>query len=680
MRAFDRRIYARLLYVTLSIWAIAVVTVFYVYHGFKVVPPLAALTRWWGDLFTVAALGMISTAWGSLLLRWAKIQIQSCLERVVFGSAVGYGLLSTMLLILGLIGWLHKPIVWGVTLVLATAGLPEMRRLLQEWRRRFSAWSWPLTLSWDFETLLWFYLGMSLLLGLLLASVPPTSWDALIVHLVIPQEVLSEGRIDLALQKIPASAGRPILLHMLFTWGMALRGDTIPKLIHFSFAFGTVLAVYSMARKYLRCSPVLAATLFYMTPVVQLVAPWAYVDVGVTFYTVITLYALLNWLHNRETPWIVLTALLAAWSGQVKNNGWFIVVFTVGMIVYQLLRSGWPWRRRLRVFVLFGLIGVLTSLPWLVSNYRLGQQALPQARQVASKMDTAVTQTRVQPQEMGKGGIRLLALPWWMTMKGAQGTYEFDGEVGPLFLLFLPLWLLIWREEWATRILMLCVVTLFLLWLGWSSGGRLQNRLLMPIFPFLAILTARALEKLKEFTILNISPYQFMRLVVLLTLFVTLIVQIRASSAINPAAYVFGYRDRVEYLSSVLDNLYPSSPYFYSAMKQAEDSLPSSAHVGLLWPEKRVYYLPGSYVANPFLTSLSVEEMWEVSRELGLTHVLVGRSILEFERRLYTGLPSRYEKISTYTDRLDAFLKEHGRLLYSEHQAYEMYTLVESQW
>ena len=193
-------------------------------------------------------------------------------------------------------------------------------------------------------------------------------------------------------------------------------------------------------------------------------------------------------------------------------------------------------------------------------------------------------------------------------------------------------------------------------------------------------MTPGAQEKLKEFTILHLSPYHFIRLVVLLTLLVSLATQFRVSSGLNPAAYIFGYRDRAEYLSYVLDNLYPSSPYFYSAMRQAESSLPPSAKVGLLWPEKRVYYLPRPYVANPFLTSSSTEEMWEVSRELGLTHVLVGRSILEFERRLYTGLPSRYEKISTYTDRLDAFLKEHGRLLYSEHQAYEMYTLVESQW
>jgi|GEM_PF-6425452 len=679
MRLFEHRIRAWLLSVALVIWTIAVISVFYAYHDFEVAPPLAGLTRWGADLLTAAALGVIATAWGRLGLRWVRVRTQSHLEGLVFGAAVGYGFLATIMLILGLAGCLRRPIIWGVTLVLAVGGLPEIRRLLQEWRWGLQALSWPPKIAWNFETFLWLCLGTFLLLGLLLSSLPPTSWDALIVHLVIPKEVLTQGKISPDLQNAHALVGHPILQHMLFTWGMALRGDTIPKLIHFSFALCTVLTVYAMARKYLCCSPLLAAALFYMTPVVQLIAPWAYVDVGVTFYTTIALYALLNWLHDRETQWVFMAALLAAWSGQVKNNGWFIVVFIVGMVVYELLQSGWPWRRRVQVLIQFGLVGLLASVPWLVSNYWLGQQPLPQAQSVVSKMNNSIPQRSVQLREVAQGGIRSLTLPWWMTMKGAQGTYDFDGELTPLFLLFLPLWVLIWREERTVRVSILCVVTEFLLWLGWFSGDRLQNRLLMPIFPLLAILTARALEKLKEFTIPSFSPYHFVRLVIAGVLLITLLLQISYTSMFNPGAFVLGMRDREGYLSYVLDHFYGSCPYYYSAMKQIERSLSPSDKVGLLWPEGRVYYVPRPYVADPFPLNYSPEEMWRVSQKLDLTHLLVNRSGLDFQ--LYRSADPRLDReaIAAHIEHLAVFLKEHGRLVYDEHKAYELYALVEGQ-
>jgi hypothetical protein len=675
MKLFKHHIYARLLSLAVVVWATAVIPVFYAYHHFKTVPLAVGLLRLGGDLLTAAVLGIIATAWGRLVLRWARIRTQSHLEGLVFGAAVGYGLLATIMLVLGLAGWLRRPVIWGVTLALAAAGLPEIWHLVQEWQQTLRVLSWPAKIAWNFETFLWFCLGASLLLGVLLALLPPTSWDALIVHLVIPKEALAQGRLSPDLQKIGGFTGRPILQHMLFAWGMALRGDTVPKLIHLSLALCTVLTVYSMTRRYLRCSPLLAATLFFMTPVVQLVASWAYVDVGVTFYTVITLYALLNWLHGQETHWALLAALLAAWSAQVKNNGWFILVFSVGMVVYKVLRTGWPGRQRVRFLVLFGLVGTLASLPWLVSNYWLSQQLLPQARQVAYKVSPTASQTAVQFQGIVRIGTRYLTLPWWMTMKGVQGVYEFDGELGPLFLLFLPLWALIWREERAVRVLMLCVATEFLLWLAWSGGGRLQNRLLMPIFPLLAILTARALERLRGLTIPSFSLFHFMRLVIVGVLLISLLFQLTCTSIYNPGAFILGIKDRDEYLSCVLDHFYTSSPQYYSAMRHIEDSLSPSDRVGLLWPERRVYYVPHAYVADPLPLRSSPEEMWQTSQTLGLTHLLVHRSSLDFQLHRSGDPRLDREAIAAYIEHLGAFLKEHGRQLYDEHEEYELYAL-----
>jgi hypothetical protein len=676
MRSLTRH-FRLLPYAFLIVWVIAVIAVFYAFHSYKMVPPVAALIRLGRELLTVAVICTIATAWGRLVMRWARIHSKSHLESLVFGTAIGHGIIATIMLVLGLMGWLRSPVVRATTMALALVALPEVWCLVREWARAAQSANWPPRTTWDFGTFLRFCLGASLLLGLLMASLPPTSWDALIVHLVIPREALAQGRLALDSQRVPAMSGRPILQHMLYAWGMALGGDVVPKLIHFSFALFTLLAVYAITRTYLHCSPLLAAALFYMTPVVQLVASWAYVDVGVTFYTVITLYALLNWMHRQEAQWVLLAGLLSVWSAQVKNNGWFIVLFATVFVVCGLLRSESSWQRRLRVFVLFCLVGVLASIPWLVLNLWNSQQVLPQASQAASRA-SSIPQEGTWFRDAARNGLNLLVLPWRMTMKGAQGRYDFDGEIGPLFLLFLPLWVLIWREERAVKALVLCAAAEFLLWLVWFSGGRLQNRLLMPIFPFLAMLTARTLAKLKEFTIRSFSPYHFTRLVIAGVLLLTLFSQVRYVSAFSPGSFIFGVRDRDEYLSYVLDHLYVSAPHYYGAMKQIEHSLAPSDMVGMLRPEKRVYYVPRSYVADPMPLHSSAEDMWEASRRLGLTHLLVSRSSLEFQ--LHQSGDPRLDRraIAAYVDHLAVFLREHGRLLEDECADYELYALRES--
>jgi len=666
---------AGLLRAALVSWAIIVIAVFYALHDFELALPLIGLAGWGGNLLFVGALGILAIAWGRSLLRWVKVHTSSHLESLLFGAALGHGLLATIILILGLVGWLHRPIVLGTTAALGLGALPEIRRLLQEWRQRGRAWACSLNVSWSFDTFLSCCLGLSLLMGLMMASLPPTSRDALIVHLIIPRELLSLGRISSELGGTYAVEGRPMFQHMLFTWGIALGGDIIPKLLHFSFGLYTVLTIYALTRRYLNSSPLLASTLFYTAPVVQMVTPWAYVDMGVTFYTTITVYALLNWSYGRGTRWGLLAVLSAAWSAQVKNNGWFIMVFTVGMAIYKLARARYPWRQRAQVAAGFCLVGLLASCPWLIASSQVSGQPLLAFQKAASKvrMDTAGSQMGLQ--RAVSHGLQLLALPWWMTMQGTVGGYP--GEVTPLFLLFLPIWALLWQEGKAAQILISCAVIEFLLWIVGSRGNDPQNRLLMPVFPLASILASRALERLKAFESRLFSSYHFMRLITIGVLLTTLLVMIRYTCMFHPGSFLLRIRSRSTYLAYVLDHFYPALPYYYSAVEYINDTLPTTAKVGILRPETRGYYLARPYVITPFKGASSPEEMWKIAQTLELTHVLVSRSGLEFEMQQTTGSTNEPEGVITYVNSLHTFLQEHGELLHDEHGACELYALIE---
>lgn len=677
----------------LVLWVMVVFGVYYAFHHFEIVPFKTALASWGANLLTLLGLVAVAAAWGRMGLRQLGVRTHSSLESVVYGVALGYGFVATIVLILGLVGLLRQTVIWGVALALTLGALPELRRLYREWSTLFRQLQLAQFLSWDFDAFLRLVLAAFLMMGLLLASVPPFSWDALVIHLLIPKNALQHGVISVENADASVFTSRPILQHMLFTFGMGLRNDTMPKLIHFSFGFLTVLAIYSLARDHLNCSPLLAASFFYLMPVVQLIAPWAYVDLGAAFYTTTAIYALLNWLGDRESRWALVAAACAAWAAQVKSTGFFIVVFTVLLVSYELLRVHRSWLRRLAVFLQLAVVGLLVSLPWMTANClldapTLGGQTGSLSARLRSSLAAAQVQKPAIAQEvsnprvadvaapaLGGSVVRYLALPWSMTMMGFEGRYEFDGELGPLFLLMLPMWTLVWREKREHRVLISFAVVGLLLWLA-TSGTRLQNRLLMPVFPLVSAITACGVRKLELFTIPHLSPHRFARLVLIVVCCIVMINQLIITSKCSPVPFIVGGRNRAEYLAYMFDHFYPNSPGYYEAMIQVL-RLPPEARIGLLWPETRAYYVGRPYVVDPFGLKSSPEEMWEISRELGLTHLLVHHSGLEFGLHGSDDVRLDREAIAAHMEHLAVFLEEHGSLLPSEQKDYELYLLDE---
>jgi 4-amino-4-deoxy-L-arabinose transferase-like glycosyltransferase len=677
----------------LVLWVMVVFGVYYAYHHFEIIPFKTALASWGANLLTMIGLVAVAAAWGRMGLRQLRVRTHSSLESLVHGVALGYGFVATIVLILGLVALLRPTVIWCVALVLALGALPELRRLFSEWSTLFRQLDLSRFIGWDFGAFLRLFLSGFLLMGLLLASVPPFSWDALVVHLLIPKNALQHGVISSENAHASVFTSRPILQHMLFTLGMGLRNDTMPKLIHFSFGVLTVLAIYSLARDHLNCSPLLAASFFYLIPVVQLVAPWAYVDLGAAFYTTTAIYALLNWLRDRGSRWALVAAACAVWAAQVKSTGFFVVVFAVLLVPYALLRPRRSWARRFAVFLQLVLAGLVVSLPWVAANCLLDAPALGgQTGSLPARLRSSLAAAQVQKptiaQEVDNPGladaavptlgasvVRYLALPWSMTMMGFEGRYEFDGELGPLFLLMLPMWPFVWRERTEHRVLISFALVGLLLWLA-TSGARLQNRLLMPVFPVVSAITACGVRKLERFTIPHLSPHRFARLVLIVVGCIVMVNQLIITSTCSPVPFIVGGSNRAEYLAHMFDRFYPNSPGYYEAMIHVR-RLPPEARIGLLWPERRAYYVRRPYVVDPFGLKSSPEEMWGISQELGLTHLLVYRSGLEFRLHGSSDFRLGREAIAAHMEHLSVFLEEHGSLLRSEQKDYELYVLRE---
>jgi hypothetical protein len=236
------------------LWVLAVYPAYYVVHKPLSAVQFQALANAAADLLTWLTMLAVATALGSRLTR--SLEYNSLLERLAFSSGLGLAIFSLLTFGLGLAGLLYRWVFW---LLLVGAGLSlwrEFRDLASVLRHS----SWP-KLSGAWPVFLSVFIAATLLLAVLVALTPPTNWDSLLYHLVGPERYLQAHRLTFEFDNYLLFA--PALTEMLFVVGMGLKGDVIPRLIHFGFLLLTLGAVGAFAARYWqRRLGLLAAALF----------------------------------------------------------------------------------------------------------------------------------------------------------------------------------------------------------------------------------------------------------------------------------------------------------------------------------------------------------------------------------------------------------------------------------
>ncbi|MGH2538570.1 MAG: glycosyltransferase family 39 protein, partial [Candidatus Promineifilaceae bacterium] len=422
----------------------------------------AALGRAALDLLAAGLIALAGLNLGGWLLDRLRPAGLEPAERLIFGQALGLGLLGLAVLGLGLVGLLERGILLALVLVPAGLGLRANLARLR-----------PLAAARPPRLLLLYGLPAGVL-ALALALLPPTAWDGLFYHLTGPKLYLELGAIQPAAD-IP-HLNFPFLQEMLFLLAMSIHSDRAAVLLHFLYAPLLVGLVVLFARRHFGLrNGWLAAVFLLSMPMLLSLAAWAYNDLALAFFEVGALYALLR--QRQATQGapagapaagradLILAGLLAGFGLGLKYTA-VVAVVPLGLL---LLRWG---RRRPRLalgrLALFGLTAGLLLTPWLLKNWAFtsnpvypfvfGGQNWDTFRAAAyAEAGTGIAYNpagcRQGPPEHLHGqhptgcafdaaylARRLLTLPYGLTL-GIHDTSR-DGDPGPLFLVFLPLALL----------------------------------------------------------------------------------------------------------------------------------------------------------------------------------------------------------------------------------------------
>jgi len=602
-------------------------------------------------------------------------------EKVCLALGLGLGTLAYGTLLWALLGLLRLPWVL-IGLGLAALCVPgEIRvvyrsfQLPANWRERDE--NRRRTFRDPVRIALWVLIVIPVLLGFLSALAPPHQSDALRYHLAAPARYVAEG--GWVYLRDSAFSNFPFTVEMLYTLALVFGEDVACRLLHFSFFALTLLALYALGRRlHSSTAGLLAAAILACTPFVPLLASWAFIELGLTYYYLLTFYTLVLWVdkqfqRRRKNAWLggyrlevhahrlaLLIGLFCGLAMGIKYTALFLFVYVAAVMVGVLVIRTRDIVRRIDRAVQAGeppadvaveskpclgdlwsfvWAALIVAAPWYLKNLIVtGNPFFPFLNSLFHSPDWSAYEAAFYSYHAGqKGGLAALAgqgalarlgdlllLPW-------RATVEHLGrwQIGPLYLVFTPLLVLFVRRlPRAIRLLLWSSLALFLVW----AFTYRDNRFLLPVLVLLAVTLGVVYADLGRRDGWR-SRLALAGLLLLLTygcgsiLFITCLDQ-------RPLEVVSGRQSREAFLAERLD--YWPAFQFLNALPNPLDS-DQVIFVG----EYRPYHCRRSWLANDwFNTPVIIRYLRECNSARQLTERLKAegiRYVLVNERELAKG-------------------------------------------
>lgn len=597
-------------------------------------------------LFVISASG-----WGVVF--WHKHHL-FYFEKILFSTACGIGILSLIILFADFIGVTGNVFYFAVLIIGFLIFLSAAGSIHEHVISHFKPWMLIAVIP--------------ILSSLLGALAPPTQYDSLAYHLAIPKLYLENNKIFLVPNNLYFSF--PQNMEMLYQAALSVDGDILANLIHWVFLTLTSLLLFTFCKRYLnRKTAILSSVIWFFTPITLFLSTGTYVDLGLAFFIFMSFYNIMLFKESKHDFWLYSAGFFAGISLGIK----YTAVIPVAILILLFVYNSKDMKVSLLNVIKYLLVAFVIFVPWLIKNSIFLKNPIAPwgsslfTGSLISSDDAVRYFYHIKQHGFTINGISdLLLMPWKVTAYGFNFGGGFD-ILGPVFLLFAPFILLklkitgalkagteesfkstISRRGWMfiklpvlyrSRLLIVSKVVFIVLFFSicycliWLATGKVL-RFLVPVLPFLCILTAAGLASLSWNKWLSRAAYLFFITALLhnILLFHWVI------SDIDPYATVIGKETRDEYLTRKLNS--------YKAINEAVNSLPSDAKI-LNWGETRSYYFqrknitPLYFDKNPLIEwmNLSADEN-ELAGNLknnGVTHIMINSyevQRLGYENRL----------------------------------------------
>ncbi|MCH7760419.1 glycosyltransferase family 39 protein [candidate division TA06 bacterium] len=552
------------------------------------------------EFLLLLVLLLLALGIGSKILRIFKFDIQHSELRTphsailaLFSLALGFGFLSLLTLGLGLVGLLYSELVYLLLVFLTILTAPEILRFLKSIPH--SALRTP------HSAILILFLPI-LLFTLIGALAPPTFFDDLDYHLGLPQSFVLNHKITF--QPYQVYSNFPLNMEMLYTFGfLLLQSDIFPKLLHFLMGILATMTLFQIADHFFnRRVALLSALIFYFTPVVGILSTFAAHDLTLTFFELLSVFALLLYLESRIHPpasslpsvarlsvgrassiqYLILSALMCGLAMGTKYTGLYFFATLFLFLTIKSVRHSTFDIRNLAVFTFFAF---LVSSPWFIKNIiNTGNPVYPAFSNLFGMEPYQKVGIGVLAIKGVSTPLDFLLLPYRMTVH-PEG-FGSASQLGPLYLIVLPIILFLRNSSKANQTIKNILFISGLLFLFWSFTLAYTRYYLTGI-ALLALVVAYLIKSLSERgRFLRVLSHTLLSFSLLFNFFYTVSL---ITSFYNPLPVVLGIQRKEDYLAEHL-NYYPVVDY-------ANRTLPEEAKI-LFLGETRTYYCERKTLSN----------------------------------------------------------------------------------
>jgi len=571
------------------------------------------------------------------------------IEHLLIAAGLGAGTTSLALLGLGVAGLWHPKLLCAI--FYASLGIGIGSILLNAWRRRRPDGKerprpHDIPLPQEHPGILQgaalVLILLAVIMNILATAAPATFFDALVYHLALPKLYLLHGRI----MPTPMNlySGSPFGIEMLYGLALAVGDENLACLLYCSFGILTALAIWALLRRYASSAAgVLAALLFYLSPVTLYAGWWCGSDLGGAFYLMLALMVVAAKLPGQDDRALaspIAAGILLGSAAAVKYT--IAPMLAVFALVYFWLRRRVDRAGAFEETACMIVVALAMFAPWLIKNIAFyGNPCYPFLHQLlgwAAPGDwrgflaDAHAQDWAQTFGSAAGWRSFLMHPWFISMSDS----DIEDWLGLSFLMFIP-WAL--RLRWgvlkedagvpaASTAIGLLSLAGYLVW-ALSSG---LVRFMLPTLPFISCLAALAIARKPVPAWLRRAGWTAAIFSSTLNLQMTFQMGSAHASALWPL--LLGHASRSDYLKA--EHMGYGAPY-YAAMEYINQHLPPDAKV-LFLGDSRGYYCERDFIAptvfdrHPFWDAAkdarSAEELLDQVKRLGITHIFVSANEL----------------------------------------------------
>lgn len=405
----------------------------------------------------------------------------SFLLRISLGVIIA-GMATTAL---GFLNLLSQQLILALAVVSYLLLLPAIKSNLISYYFKLRSWR-----SRRLDKLGTFFLALLSIYFLsifLSALTPPLSRDAINYHLYLPKIWLQKNRIFTISNNLYSFF--PSYWEMFISFLLPLSNDITPKLYHLLFL---ILLLYLTA-KFLRLlqpeierNQIFSALLAFLSlPLINRLASWAYLDISLWFYSLLSLYLLIRFYQEQKQVFFHLSSICLGFSLGMKYLSW-IWAFCLFLVFLEkensLLKATISYSKLL-------LVAILTASPFYIRNFI--QTANPFFPFLYSIFDGKFLDQEKSNlialyfQSFGPGRTfkDLLLLPLRLSLWARfDQPQNFDGQLHPLYLVVLCL-LFKRKNKFPSRSIVYIIPLYTLIWFLTSQ----QLRFLIPVLILLTL-------------------------------------------------------------------------------------------------------------------------------------------------------------------------------------------------